>query len=792
MRRSLPSIRPAVALMALLGATATLPALALTDVGDPAAAAVTSFAREVVLTDDEGRSTRGAEPTIEVDSHGSVYVTAPAGVPTGGCPFWEVTPDALGPSGKPYTYRGTVDTDRFGVGGGDCDVSLTDNPDPTATHDVVSITSLSLANLTSNTTSDGGATFVPVANPASQQVFAVDRQWQASDRGLDRHYLTVHDLATSNIQVAVSTVTGGYQYVSNVPAIDPTVSTQALSAGVLGLRGTFGGNSFGTTVVDPQTHKLYIPYVAPSGDTFDYNAVWVAEGDPCATVPCERGLPAGPISWTNHRVYTGPLTAGLGDGFPAIALDGAGVLHLAWTGDAGKPATAGSGQDANRVFTIRSGVRDVRPGSWSTPQAVDPGTAHANVFPWMVAGDGGRVGIAWYSSTRDATCPAGTVAGPTTDVNDDCRNVWTVQYAESHDANGPAPTWRTTQASSGPVHRGAICVQGLNCPAGTRTLLDYFDMALDGAGRPHLAFNSDVREPGTPDIHYTRQCTGTTLRGLALGSTCGTTGEPPAGLCPGTAGFVDPAGDATEVFVSGQTPLPSDPALDLLSGSITWDATRSALLLRARVSDLTAPPLVGDGYYRWQLAVDGDPEAYSVSATVPADGGEPTFDLFGAPTSATTAQVLTGEVDRAAGTVTIVLPSSAYEAANAGNTPLTATRALTVTSVLGQRVVAVVTPTADTAAQVCSGPPGSAVVVTPTGTTSASVTPSVTPSVTVTPSATVTASPSGTPSTTPSTTPSMAPSETVTPSPTCTKPGNGQGQGSAGNNGQGNGQGSCR
>ena len=34
--------------------------------------------------------------------------------------------------------------------------------------------------------------------------FVVDRQWQASDPGLGRHYLTVHD-STANIQVSVST-----------------------------------------------------------------------------------------------------------------------------------------------------------------------------------------------------------------------------------------------------------------------------------------------------------------------------------------------------------------------------------------------------------------------------------------------------------------------------------------------------------------------------------------------------------------------------------------------------------
>src|SRR5687768_9817800 len=125
--------------------------------------ATVAFSPPIPLYDDAGVSTGGSEPSIEIDSKGNVYVSAPAGVPTGGCPFWDVHPDRLGESGLPYDYRGTIDTDRFSVGGGDCDISITDNPG--GAYDTASVTSLSLANLTSNRTSDGGETFVAVANP---------------------------------------------------------------------------------------------------------------------------------------------------------------------------------------------------------------------------------------------------------------------------------------------------------------------------------------------------------------------------------------------------------------------------------------------------------------------------------------------------------------------------------------------------------------------------------------------------------------------------------------------------
>ncbi|MGZ6827100.1 MAG: hypothetical protein ACXVGH_09935, partial [Mycobacteriales bacterium] len=211
-------LRAAPALSAALVVASSSLVLAATTSGTTTASpSPTAFAPSVPLFNAAGGSTLAAEPSIEVDRKGHVFVSGPAGVPTGGCPFWEVHPDSVGDNGKVYDYRGTIDTDHASVGGGDCDISITPRD---GAYDDVSVTSLSLANLTSNTTTDGGRTFQAVADPASQQVFGVDRQWQASDPGLDRHYLTVHDLATDNVEVSVST-DGGYQYVQNTPAITP-------------------------------------------------------------------------------------------------------------------------------------------------------------------------------------------------------------------------------------------------------------------------------------------------------------------------------------------------------------------------------------------------------------------------------------------------------------------------------------------------------------------------------------------------------------------------------------------
>ena len=542
------------------------------------------FPASVPLFNAAGLSTNGSEPSIHVDSKDNVYVSAPAGVPTGGCPFWSVTPDKVNAAGKPYEYRGTIDTDHASAGGGDCDISSTPAPGP---FDSVSVTSLSLANLTSNVTTDGGETFATVANPASQQVFGVDRQWQAADEALGRHYLTVHDLATVNIQFSVST-DGGYQYVQNTPAINPATNRKALSTGGVSFGAVSGGNHFGPTVVDPATHKVYIPFLAPKEGTtgFKEHALYISEGDPCATIPCTPGGTVGPISWTTYLAFEAPVTANLANDFPVLTIDRAGRLYAAFTGDVTKAANAGTGYDASHIFLVRA----TTPGSaasWSAPQMIDPGTGNANIFPWLVAGNAGNVGVAWYSSTLASSgpCPGAGAAGNGTSVSDNCLNLWRVSYAQSSEADQGGAEWSVSDVS-GLIHRGPVCNKGLSCASGTRTLLDFFDVAVDGSGRPHFAYVSDTRILNTADVQYTRQCTGTTLTGVSLPSTCAPLGSAPA-TCEADARYLDPAGDATNVLGT-PTPLPNDKALDVVSGSLA--TTADGVIFSVHLNDLTSTP----------------------------------------------------------------------------------------------------------------------------------------------------------------------------------------------------------
>src|SRR5207249_7270587 len=117
------------------------------------------------------------------------------------------------------------------AGGGDCDWAI--GPQETSatissapTDDDLAYSSLSLANITTGKSDDGGDSFGP-PNVYSQQVGGDDRMWMAADPrlntlGLADIFMTYHDVGgPQDIQLGVS-VDGGFSYVQNAPIINDT------------------------------------------------------------------------------------------------------------------------------------------------------------------------------------------------------------------------------------------------------------------------------------------------------------------------------------------------------------------------------------------------------------------------------------------------------------------------------------------------------------------------------------------------------------------------------------------
>src|SRR5437660_6403337 len=193
-------------------------------------------------------SSSAGEPSLRTDRFGRSFVIAPIGVPAG-CKAFRVSHN-----GSASTFLGFPD---HTAGGGDCDWAI--GPQETATlpgfgppsDDDLAYSSLTLANITTGKSNDGGTTFGP-PNPYSQQVAGDDRMWMASDPrlnslGFGDVYMTYHDVTVGDIQLGVSR-DGGQTYVQNGPIINPAdVPEPQWQAGVNSPPGP-AGNGIGNIV----------------------------------------------------------------------------------------------------------------------------------------------------------------------------------------------------------------------------------------------------------------------------------------------------------------------------------------------------------------------------------------------------------------------------------------------------------------------------------------------------------------------------------------------------------------
>lgn len=450
-----------------------------------------------------------AEPSIEVDSSGRLYVMAPGSTPIG-CELW-----TLPPGGRTATFHTPPD---LGVGGGDCDLALTP---PAAGSNVpgVAYSSLSLPDITVGASSDGAQTFGP-PNPVGSQIPLTDRQWNASDGSTV--YMSYHLVASNTIGVARSTDGGRtYSVVGNAVDLDHVAQT-------------LYNNELGPIVVD--THStanpkpLYTAFVAPS--TANANLASAA-GTTSATangVYLAMSLDGG-RTWKDTDVYVGDPSVSLDRIFPALAVDAGGGLWVAWsdlshvyvTHSLTRPKTGGrdssttSSTDTSLLGTATSTLDPVLDAAlpeatgstvtWSSPQVVDSGPARANLYPWLAPGGSHRADLVWYGGTGTS------IADPT--------NAWTVKLAQLTATSSGALSVVQSTASDHVIHTGEICTTGVTCPGTSRTLLDFFQVAVSPDGRAAIAWADDSASPGVAQVFVTEQCAGVSiLTSKPLTSTC--------------------------------------------------------------------------------------------------------------------------------------------------------------------------------------------------------------------------------------------------------------------------------
>jgi hypothetical protein len=160
--------------------------------------------------------------------------------------------------------------------------------------------------------------------------------------------------------------------------------------------------------------------------------------------------------------------------WPAIALDKNGTIYLVWDTNDRQAGTSGGcdGAETPAPNSIKLVYTKDLGKTWSKPVTVaQPGNARV-FWPWVAAGDAGKISVIWYQE------------GPGQLADNDCQASDVYVYESSIlDATGGAHG-HPVNVVGRPVHTGLVCQGGTTCVATgqDRRLGDYFTNALDARG----------------------------------------------------------------------------------------------------------------------------------------------------------------------------------------------------------------------------------------------------------------------------------------------------------------------
>jgi len=162
--------------------------------------------------------------------------------------------------------------------------------------------------------------------------------------------------------------------------------------------------------------------------------------------------------------------------WPAIALDAADTLYEVWDTDPRRADKMGCSdasptQNGNSGSPLANQIQYAYSKdfgkSWSAPVTVAAPPNGRAFWPWIVAGDAGKVNIVWYQSDKvvDLDCQASKIS---------------IFSATVLKADSPSPAVQTVDAAGRPIHDGGVCQGGTTCVATgqDRRLGDFFTNAL--------------------------------------------------------------------------------------------------------------------------------------------------------------------------------------------------------------------------------------------------------------------------------------------------------------------------
>ncbi len=371
------------------------------------------------------------EPSIAISPDGRIFVTAIQGVGSTALrsPIWEYLP-----AQDNWVRRGVSLHRTAEIGGGDADLEI--DSAGRFYHTDLWLGSDGMA------VSEDGVNWI--GTPVGHYVTGNDRQWMAhyDDKYL---YMITNHLVAGGVSFRYEIGELGYLGGLMAPVETP-------------MRCQCGPPGFPS--VNQNTGHLFVPMQAPPLATAVILIIGPGEG-----LFVFRSMNDG-LTFTGIRVHG----AGSPVGFPVSAVDEAGNVYVAW------------GEVKNGRHDIWMTVSTTNGNTYRAPVRIT--NSGTNVFPWMVAGEDGKIAVGWYGTDTSGdpnTLPASTQ--------------WKLKYAQSLNAASGSPTF-TQWDWSGVMHHGTISTNGLLGNA-DRSLGDFFSMELDPTtGTVYSAFINNA--PSTP------------------------------------------------------------------------------------------------------------------------------------------------------------------------------------------------------------------------------------------------------------------------------------------------------
>jgi hypothetical protein len=418
------------------------------------------------------------EPTlIHDDGAGNggkarLFVTAPQGLgnfmTSGGSPLYTSTDGGLHWTGPVRSQLCT------GLSGGDTDLGV----DAAGS---VYQTDLWLGSSCLSVSEDHGQSFT-AGNPFGSELQpGDDRPWIAYNRIHNQLYVTYDGLDALHVSNTAPLVNpaAGIQVINDNVAVPETAinsgnTPDSVRECVCPPGGIAADNSSGQ-----HSGRVYISYSYQHGTAISYS-------DPtCLAAGCTAATWTGPILIPS----TGNSGSAFEDewNFDPIAVDSSGTVYVMWGRALGYDATNNVAPKGVAIQYASSGDGGLH---WHGPFTVS--TTLTNTFPTMSVVSPGVLQFAYYGAPGATGDPNATAAS----------QPWNVYYVKATKANTAKPSIARPLVAIKDMHNGCIQTGG-GAACSDRSLLDFFQVTTDLAGRPNIIYTGGDATNGV-QLYFTK------------------------------------------------------------------------------------------------------------------------------------------------------------------------------------------------------------------------------------------------------------------------------------------------